>query len=200
MAETEFEGSRDRHPADDPVPAEFRFDDTRYSPHAVHLVRTAMTNHMALSQMADQKANILLGANFLAFTLAVGQFGGGRYSVSLLVLAVTAFFSALLAIVAVVPKTATMIDLDRPDANLLFFGTYTSLAQEEWVERIMVRSQTDGRVLSTMLRDIYQNGAVLSAKKYRYLGYAFNVFRVGLIVAFVLFLFENRTLIGAVTL
>lgn len=200
MAETEFESSHDKPGAGRSVPAEFRFDNTGYSVHAIHLVRTAMTNHMALSQMADQKANILLGANFLAFTLAVGQFGGGRYSVSLLVLAVTAFFSALLAIVAVVPKTATRIDLDRSDANLLFFGTYTTLAQEEWVERIMVRAETDGRVLSTMLRDIYQNGSVLAAKKYRYLGYAFNVFRIGLIVAFLLFLFENRTLIGAVTL
>lgn len=98
MPENEFEDRYDTHQGAGPVPAEFRFDDTRYSVHAIHLVRTAMTNHMALSQMADQKANILLGANFLAFTLAVGQFGGGRYSVSLLVLAVTAFLSALLAI------------------------------------------------------------------------------------------------------
>ncbi|PEQ10704.1 hypothetical protein B2G71_20965 [Novosphingobium sp. PC22D] len=166
------------------------------SVHAIHMARTAMTNHMALSQMADQKANILLGANFLAFTLAVGQAGAGQYSVALLVLALTAFVSALLAIVAVVPKTSIRTaDPHAAGANLLFFGTYTSLSQDEWIDRIMERSQTDGRVMMTMLRDVYQNGAVLRAKKYRYLGYAFNVFRLGLIIAFILFLWENREVI-----
>ena len=33
-----------------------------YSPHAIHLLRTAQINNLALSQMADQKASILMGA------------------------------------------------------------------------------------------------------------------------------------------
>jgi hypothetical protein len=189
------EGVQDTDGIEDPHD-NFRYDDTKVSVHAIHMARTAMTNHMALSQMADQKANILLGANFLAFTLAVGQVGAGQYSIALLVLAMTAFLSALLAIVAVVPKTSTRTaDPDGPGANLLFFGTYTWLPQEEWIERMMQRSQTDGRVMMTMLRDVYQNGAVLRQKKYRYLGYAFNVFRTGLILAFILFLIENRVVI-----
>jgi len=36
-------------------------------------VRTALQANLTLSQMADQKASILMGATFVVFTLAVGQ-------------------------------------------------------------------------------------------------------------------------------
>ena len=44
-----------------------------FPPNAVHLVRTNQQITMQLSQMADQKASILMGATFVVFTLAVGQ-------------------------------------------------------------------------------------------------------------------------------
>ncbi|MDE8651651.1 Pycsar system effector family protein [Novosphingobium album (ex Liu et al. 2023)] len=175
-----------------PPPGLRDYDEGTYSVHAVHLVRTAMTNHMALSQMADQKANILMGANFLVFTLAIGAFGGGHYRLSLLILAFTAFISAMLAMIAVVPKYAPPRLSDDANVNLLFFGVFTGFPQEEFVARVMPLLETDGRVLSTMLRDIYQNGMVLQHKKYRFLAYAFHAFRIGLVLAFAVFLFENR--------
>ena len=42
-----------------------------YSPNAVHMMRTAQLNTLQLSQMADHKASILLGATFLVFSLSV---------------------------------------------------------------------------------------------------------------------------------
>ena len=39
-----------------------------YSPHAIHLMRTAQLNTLQLSQMADQKASILLAADALNVT------------------------------------------------------------------------------------------------------------------------------------
>ena len=44
-----------------------------YSPYAVHMLRTAQVNTLALSQMADQKASILMGATFLVFSILVSQ-------------------------------------------------------------------------------------------------------------------------------
>ena len=40
-----------------------------FPPNAVHLVRTNQQITMQLSQMADQKASILMGATFVVFTL-----------------------------------------------------------------------------------------------------------------------------------
>jgi len=184
--------------AKDAIPAMPASDDPDYSVHAIHMVRTAMTNHLALSQMADQKANILMGANFLVFTLAVSEFSRGNHQFALLVLVFTAFISAMLAMVAVVPKTAPPSLADDAHINLLFFGVFTGFPQEEFVERVLHRAQSDHTVLSTMLRDIYQNGSVLQKKKYRFLAYAFNTFRVGLVLAFALFLIENRAMVVGV--
>lgn len=183
---------------DSVAPANTGVSEPSYSVHSIHMVRTAMTNHLALSQMADQKANILMGANFLVFTLSVSEFSKGNHQFALLVLVFTAFISAMLAMVAVVPKTAPPSLAADEDINLLFFGVFTGFPQEEFVSRVLHRAQSDHTVLSTMLRDIYQNGSVLQRKKYRFLAYAFNTFRVGLVLAFALFLIENRALVVGV--
>ena len=172
------------------VPAE-RYDDQTYSAHAIHMVRTAATGHVALSQMADHKANILMGVTFLVFTLSITEFGAGNYRIALLVLVLSAFISAMFAMAAVMPTTTPPRLTDDELDNLLFFGVFTGLEQEEFVRRLMVRSETDGGVLSTMLRDIYQNGTVLRRKKYRYLSFAFRTFRIGLVLAFAAFALEN---------
>jgi hypothetical protein len=167
------------------------YDEGAYSVHAIHMVRTALTNHIALSQMADHKANILMGVTFLVFTLSVSAFGAGHFRIALLILVISAFVSAMFAMAAVMPKTAPPRLPDDELDNLLFFGVFTGLPQEEFVRRLMRRSETDGRVLSTMLRDLYQNGSVLQHRKYRYLSIAFRTFRIGLVLSLIAFILEN---------
>src|SRR3546814_3304506 len=60
-----------------------------FPPNAVHLVRTNQQLTMQLSQMADQKASILMGATFVVFTLAIGQAraGAGAFALPLTILA-----------------------------------------------------------------------------------------------------------------
>lgn len=173
-----------------------KYDDTKYSNHAIHLVRTSMTVHMSLSQMADQKASLLMGATFVVFSIAVGQATSGNYKMSLLILALSAFVSASFAVAAVVPKI-----LDKPAAgsrpNPMFFGVFTHISEDEYIERMMKSCETDGRVFSTMFRDVYQNGMVLQKKKYRLLAYAFRTFQVGLTVTFLMFLYESKDMIIA---
>lgn len=75
---------------------------------ATHLARTTQTVHITLSQMADQKASILMGAAFVTFTLAIGQARTGSTSVALVVLAAFAFafVAAAVAVLAIVPSTS----------------------------------------------------------------------------------------------
>lgn len=164
-----------------------------YSVNAIHMVRTALTSHVALSAMADRKANILMGVTFLVFTLSVSAFSNGNYRIALLILVLSAFLSAMFAMAAVMPKTSPPVLADHDLDNLLFFGVFTGLQQEEFVERLMRRCETDELVLSTMLRDLYQNGTVLQQKKYRYLSLAFRTFRIGLVLSLVAFVLENGT-------
>lgn len=161
-----------------------------FSVNAIHLVRTATQANLALSQMADQKASILMGATFVVFTITVGQAGRGQFPVSLMVLALFAFISAMFAVAAVVPSVGGKAPgPDNP--NLLFFGVFSALGEEEFTERVLANLHADEQVFRTMLRDVYQNGQVLQRKKYRFLGYAYRSFQIGLILTLTAFLFES---------
>ena len=167
---------------------------TGFSNHAIHLVRTSVQMNLALSQMADQKASILMGATFVVFTIAVGQARGGDVPYSLGVLAFSAFLSALCAVFAVLPSI-------RPpkqnvgQLNKLFFGHFTQMPEADWTDAIIDDLRADETVFRAMLHDVYQNGQVLQGKKYKYLGRAYRIFIVGLSLTLLTFVAERAGLL-----
>jgi hypothetical protein len=174
-----------------------KYDEAKFSAHAIHMVCTSVRVHMQLSQMADQKASLLMGATFVVFSIAVGQASAGSYKLSLLILALSAFISASFAVAAVAPRVMAKPP-EGGKRNLLFFGVFTHMPEEDYIDDMMRASETDGRVLSMMARDIYQNGMVLRTKKYRLLAYAYRTLQVGLSLTFFVFLYESRDAIAAI--
>ena len=170
--------------------------ETKLSPNAVHLVRTATQTNLALSQMADQKASILMGATFVVFTIAIGQASRGQFTLSLLVLAASAFVAAMCAVMAILPSIGGP-KATQTAPNLLFFGVFSQLSEDEFADRVLAELADDERIYRTMLRDIHQNGMVLQHKKYRFLGLAYRVFLGGLTLTFALFVWENRGLLAS---
>lgn len=158
------------------------------SVNGIHLVRTTQQIHVQLSQMADQKASILMGATFVIFTITIGQAKGSGAPLPLLILGGFAFFSAVLAVLAILPATHTR---KTEGVNLLFFGSFTQIDEGEYVERLTEKLYNDEDIFRTIAHDIYQNGRVLERKKYRFLGYAYRVFLTGLTVSFIAFLWEH---------
>ncbi len=159
-----------------------------FTPNAVHLVRTLQQINVSLSQMADQKASILMGATFVVFTISVGQAGKQGVTHAILVLALFSFISAMLAVFAILPSVSP-----KPSANpnLLFFGNFTALSEEQFADTILARLRSDEDIYRLMLKDIYQNGQVLQRKKYKYLGYAYRAFLSGLVIT-IITLFVER--------
>ncbi|MEA3016108.1 MAG: hypothetical protein QOI38_830 [Sphingomonadales bacterium] len=152
----------------------------QYSPNAIHMMRTTQLAHIQLSAMADHKASILMGATFVIFTIAVGQSRGAEAPLPLLLLGGFAFLSAVCAVMAVLPAVAPR---RKKRLNLLFFGSFTDLGEDEYVERVTERLATDDSIYRTMARDIYQNGSVLRHKKYRMLAWAYRIFLAGLVAS-----------------
>lgn len=151
---------------------------------SVHLVRTSVLAQMQLSQMADQKANVLMGASSILFTLTLGQLrGAGTMQIPLAILAATALVAAIFAILTVQPRITRAVSPVPDEANILFFGVFTAMGEEEFIERMLVRLATDEAAYRTMLRDIYQNGQVLERKKYRLLGHAYRALLSGMVLA-----------------
>mgnify|MGYP006952609611 CR=1 FL=1 len=162
-----------------------------FSPNAVHLMRTAQLNGLTHARMADQKASILLGATFLVFSLSITRALTGEVPVALSVLAGFSFASSLCAVMAVLPAVS------RPkgkqpaeESNLLFFGHFAWRDEEEWTAELLEALETDESVFRTMAHDLYQNGRVLQAKKFRYLSFAYRLFIAGLVVTLAVFAAE----------
>ena len=152
-----------------------------FSPNAVHLMRTVQLAQLQLSAMADTKASILMGATFVIFTITVGRAEGATAPLPLLILGGAAFVSAIFAILAVLPVTRRR----KPQANdnFLFFGVFTQVPEEEYIERVTGGLHSDREIYRAMARDIYQAGMVLQRKKYRMLGFAYWTFLAGLIAS-----------------
>ena len=157
-----------------------------YSADGVHLLRTTQQIQYQLSQMADQKASMLLGITFVIFTIAVGQAKLGHPQAALLILAATAFVAAFLTILAVLPSVKPG---PKPDSirNILFFGSFTQLPEDEYVDRLLEIVGDSVTVYEAFAHDIYQNGSVLAHKKYKLIGYAYRVMLVGLSLSFLAF-------------
>lgn len=153
----------------------------QFSLNAVHLVRTTQQINLTLSQMADQKASILMGATFVVFTIAIGAVQRAAAPLPLMILGSAAFLSAVFAVLAILPATGAV----PGRVNLLFFGSFSRLDEDEYVEQLMEVLDQDETVFRTMAHDIYQNGRVLARKKYRLLGYAYRIFLAGLTASFV---------------
>lgn len=161
-------------------------DRPKFSVNGIHLVRTSQQIHVQLSAMADTKASILMGATFVIFTITIGQAHGSTPPLPLLILGAAAFFAAVFAVLAILP--ATHMQRRRAPLNLLFFGSFTQLDEEDYINRLTAELHSDEAIYRTMARDIYQNGVVLERKKYRLLGYAYRVFLLGLTASFIAFL------------
>ncbi len=156
---------------------------------AIYAMRTASQHHVQLSMMADNKANMLIGATFVVFTLAIGQAGTGSFTWSLIILAFTSFISAAMAIFAVMPS---FMPSKQQEPNLLFFGSFTAIPEEEYIEK-MLRTElaTSESTFRAMLHDMYQMGQILVRKKYRYLGLSYRIFLIGMIATFAIFVAEQ---------
>jgi hypothetical protein len=157
------------------------------TPNSIHLVRPLQQMMLGYSQMADQKAAMLMAATFVVFTIAVGQARGGAVPIALSVLALFAFTSALCAILAVLPSFAKA---SAAAPNRIFFGVFAHLPEDEWIDGAMAGLTDDATFYRTILRDIHQNGVLLERKKYRWLVRGYRTFLVGLCATAVVFMAE----------
>ena len=156
-----------------------------YPVNAAHMMRTAQLAQLQLSAMADAKASLLMGATFVIFTITIGQARTGAAPIPLLILGGAAFFSAVFAVLAVLPITSPRNPAAEP--NLLFFGVFSRMDEEDFIDEVTARLRTEDSIYRTMARDVHQAGTVLQNKKYRLLGYAYRIFLAGLVASFIAF-------------
>lgn len=163
-------------------------EERKYGGDAIQAIRTASQAHYHLSAMADRKASMMMGASFVVFTICVAQATARGYlPPPLLVLAISAFLAAVISAVAVMPTIHAAKDL-QGERNLMFFGGFADMKEDEYVAEMLRRLGDQEQFLAMVARDVYQNGQVLAHKKYRLLKYAYSIFIIGLFASVAAFI------------
>jgi hypothetical protein len=160
--------------------------------------RTNYRNHINLSAIADNKANIMISVNAILVSvlitfLSYRNIGENSPQILLpvVVFLVTGMSSLIFAVLSARPKVTRLnpqqADPQTAKQNLVFFGNFVQLDLEDY-EAAMDELFQDGELLyGSMVRDLYFLGKVLD-KKYRYLSISYTVFMVGFIATVVSFL------------
>ena len=147
-----------------------------------NLLRTVQQHHVQLSVMADMKANILITISSILLTIALARANDPQLRPALLTLAVACLISLVLAIIAVLPTFAARRSQNM-SRNLLFFGHFASLTEEQFFREMEEVLATDPRLYELALRDIYSLGVYLYRKKFRFLRFAYVALLGGFILA-----------------
>jgi hypothetical protein len=172
------------HPTDQRVSALFADIPERGT--TDNLLRTAQQHHVALSSMADTKANIIITVSSIVLTLTFGRINEPELRTSVLTLGAFTLIALLLAILAVLPKYRPPKLRDGqlpPNFNLLFFGHFGELSRERYLEEISRALARDGSPYATWAADIYSLGVYLAHYKYRYLRWSYIFFLTGFVLA-----------------
>lgn len=151
-----------------------------------YLMRTAQQHHVQISVMADTKANILITVSSIILTLALSQLGDSRMRSALLTLCGFTLLSLVLAILAILPKFKR-VEVGQgelpPGFNLLFFGHFTAIDRDRFLDEMEKVLETDTRAYDTLARDLYSIGEYLDRWKYRYLRWAYVALLAGFLAA-----------------
>jgi hypothetical protein len=151
-----------------------------------NILRTAQQHHVALSSMADTKANIIITVSSIVLTLSLGRAGDPQLRAAVLILTGFTLLALLLAILAVLPKyrplRLTTTELP-PHFNLLFFGHFAELSRERYLAEVAQILKPDGSIYATQAADLYSLGIYLARHKYRYLRFSYLFFLMGFVFA-----------------
>ena len=160
--------------------------------------RSNYRNHINLSVIADNKANIMISVNAIVVSLLISilTYKDVTTTAPVVLLPVVTFLitgltSLVFAVLSIRPKVTELNNAKtpKPDVkkNIVFFGNFVHLDLEEYEEAMDAMFRDSELMYGNMTRDLYYLGKVLD-KKYRYLTNSYNIFMVGFIATVLTFL------------
>ncbi|MEZ4883565.1 MAG: DUF5706 domain-containing protein [Chitinophagales bacterium] len=167
------------------------------------LYRATYRNHINLSSIADAKANMMISINTIIMSVIITFAGTGftisssmmieryRFIVPIMVLLVASLISVVFAVLSARPKvtekTMTEKKLKERKSSVLFFGNFTQIPLEKFVEFLNNFKMDQKLLYDNMSVDIYYLGLVLE-RKYKLLRISYNTFMGGLVISVLTFI------------
>lgn len=161
--------------------------------------RVVYRNHINLSAIADNKANIMISVNSILISVLITFLSYRNIAetqpmilLPVVIFLVTGLASLVSAVLSARPKVTKLnndvVTGGQPVRGLAFFGNFAHLPLDRFTSEMDDMFRDGERLYETLTQDLYYLGQVLD-KKYRYLTVSYNIFMVGLVVTVVLFLF-----------
>ena len=142
-------------------------------------IELSQRQHVSMTAMADQKASILLAASLVTMAVTLAA----THRPTMVALFATALGTAVFAILAMMPRMLILRGSDsKKEVNLLFCGHFSEMQEDDYVAKIKETLSTEAGALDAMARDLFQTGLLVHQKKFRFLGYAYTVCLLGLLV------------------
>ena len=160
------------------------------------LFRSAYRVQMDLTSLADNKANMMISINGIIISIIIAAVAPKLDSNPWLLIPTTIFLcgnlvSVVYAIIAARPRVSTthiqLEDLEHSDGNILFFGDFADLSQDEFTQGMIELLEDKTLVYETMIHNLYGLGSVLR-KKFALLKGAYTAFMITLIFGVISFI------------
>lgn len=160
------------------------------------MFRIASTNHQRLSDMADNKAHIMISTNSIILSVILSillrKLEDNPHliiptMILLVVCVVTMVFSILATRPSIPSGVFTPEDITAKRVNLLFFGNFYRMSLPEYENGMNKLMEDRDFLYGSLIKDVYAQGVVLG-RKYRLLRIAYNVFMFGTVGAVLAFI------------
>jgi hypothetical protein len=160
------------------------------------MLRLTSENHMRLSDMADNKANILISVNAIIISVILSvlirKIEVDRHlTIPTMIFLASSLTTIVLAILSTRPKITTgnftRDQVLNRQTNLLFFGNFHKVKLEEYKWGMSTMMRDPNYLYGSVVDDIYYLGQVLG-RKYRLVRIAYNVFMIGIIASAIAFI------------
>ena len=160
--------------------------------------RANYRNHINLSAIADNKANIMISVNAILISVLISLLTYKNITetnpmvlMPVVIFLVINMISLVFAVLSIRPKVTSLnSESTSPSVakkNIVFFGNFVNLNLEKYEEAVDAMFRDGELLYGNMVRDLYYLGKVLD-KKYRYLTIAYNTFMVGFVATVITFL------------
>ena len=168
------------------------------------MLRLTSENHMRLSEMADNKANILISVNAIIISVILSVLirkieVDKHLAIPTFIFLATGLTTIVISILATRPKITkgrfTREDILNRKTNLLFFGNFFNSELEDYKWGMSTMMKDPNYLYGTLVDDIYYLGKVLG-RKYKLVRIAYSVFMIGIIItafAFIIAITFNRS-------
>lgn len=159
------------------------------------MFRITSGNNQRLSDMADNKAHIMITVNSIILSAIISlllrklaEYDFLRYPTYLILVicVLTIIFSILATRPSIPSGRFTQADIEEKKVNLLFFGNFYRMNLEDYSSGMLQVMNDRDFLYGTLIKDVYSQGVVLG-RKFRLLRIAYNIFMYGLIASVIAF-------------